>query len=163
MTNTRKILSIVVITVIAVLVIGIMLWTSQHNQNNQKKVTPSFETVQPSGKTVDQVGGWSLVSPENSAPVYAYADMIDGVKITVSEQMLPGEFKDNTPSKVEELAKKFNATTKLEGDKSQIFYLGTSAKGPQSVILAKNNLLILIKSDKNIADSAWKKYINSLN
>src|SRR5690606_16113848 len=121
---------------------------------NQKEVTPSFETVQPDGKTVNQVGGWSLVSPENSAPVYAYTDMIDGVKITVSEQVLPREFQDNTPGKVEELAKQFNATTKLEGSESQIFYLGTSAKGPQSVILAKNNLLILIKSDKNIADSA---------
>ena len=125
------------------------------------KDVPSYSTVLPSNKTIESLGGWSRVSPPNSDPVYAYTDTVDTVSITVSEQPLPVSFKSDVSTKVAEVAKNFNATTKLEA-KSTDFYIGTSASGPQSVIFAKNDVLILIKSQKKIDDEKWGVYIDSL-
>lgn len=41
-------------------------------------------------------------------------------------------------------------------------YIGTSARGPQSVIFHKNNLLILIKSNGPLSGDQWTEYIASL-
>ncbi len=122
---------------------------------------PQFGTVLPNGKTADNLGGWTRISPPENDPVYAYTDSINKIPITVSQQPLPTSFKTNQEAQVAELAKKFNATAAINAGKTKA-YVGTSAKGPQSVIFAKNNLLILIKSEQKIEDSAWAEYINSL-
>lgn len=122
---------------------------------------PAYRTVLPTGKSINDLGGWRRVSPDKNDPVYAYLDTIDGVQISVSQQPLPASFADNLNSQVAELARKFNATTKLD-DGSTIVYVGTSAKGPQSTIFAKKNLLILIKSQKKIENKSWEKYADSL-
>lgn len=156
--------SIIIISIIILLIVGIVitLLILQYKQNEQGSVKPSFDTVLPNGKTNDQVGDWTLVSPENNDPVYAYSDMIDGVGIIVSQQIVPESFGDDVIGKVEEMAKQFNATTKIQTDNGQTFYIGMSAKGPQWVILTKDNLLVLIKSDNKIPETGWKKYISSL-
>lgn len=122
---------------------------------------PGYETVLPSGKSIKKLGGWERVSPPASDPVYAYADRIDTVSISVSEQPLPESFKSDTAGKVAELAKTYNATKKVTADAVTV-YIGTSAQGPQSVIFVKNDLLVLIKSQKNIKDASWTDYITSL-
>lgn len=162
------ILSFAVIAVGGFLLVG----TLTHQQNITKKppssnpntVTETFkkETIIPQGKSIEQLGGWKRVSPPKSDPVFAYTDSLDGVPITVSQQILPESFKTSTDSKVAELAQKFSATTKITAGKTTA-YVGSSSKGPQSVIFTKDNVLILIKSQKKIADAAWVKYIESLN
>lgn len=115
----------------------------------------------PEGKKIAELGGWQRVSPETSDPVYAYTDSIDNVLVSVSQQSLPESFKGNSGDATAELAKKFNATNKqTAGDTT--FYVGTSAKGPQSTIFTKSNLLILIKSKSKISDKSWATYIQSL-
>ena len=143
------------------IVSGILIFANANNKDTNLKDMPSYTTVLPSSKTIDSLGGWSRVSPPNSDPVYAYTDTVDTVSITVSEQPLPVSFKSDVSTKVAEVAKNFNATTKLEA-KSTDFYIGTSASGPQSVIFAKNDVLILIKSQKKIDDEKWGVYIDSL-
>lgn len=147
--------------VAAVAIVGLVV-VSLILQHNQKiaAVKPSYQTVLPAKTTADQLGGWRRISPQNSDPVYAYSDTIDGVKVDVSEQPLPASFKDDVPGKIADLAKQFNATTKLDGD--PVIYLGTSAQGPQSVIFTKNNLLILIKSASAVSSASWQKYAQSL-
>jgi len=120
-----------------------------------------FNTVIPTGKSIEQLGGWQRVSPEGSAPVYTYVDSIEGVPINVSQQDIPDSFGTNTNSKVAELAKNFNATNTLNVENLTV-YIGTSAKGPQSVIFTKDKTLVLIKSEKEISGTAWTAYINSL-
>lgn len=126
-----------------------------------EKGTPTFKTILPSGKAIKDFGGWTRVSPPNRAPVYAYVDKIGAVPIAVSQQPLPKDFLSNVPEKVAELAQVYAADKKLNvGD--SIAYLGTSAKGPQSVIVVKGGLLILIKASAVIPNSEWEKYIKSL-
>ena len=120
-----------------------------------------YQTVLPEGKTISQLGGWKRVSPPEGQPVFAYTDTLENAAISVSQQPLPEAMRHNTDSQVAELAKKFNATTTLNANNT-IVYLGTSAKGPQSVILTKNDLLILMKSTQTISEAAWVEYAKSL-
>ncbi len=118
-----------------------------------------FQAVLPHGTTIDQLGGWRRVSPPDSAPVFAYSDQIADVQIIVSEQQVPSSLKGD--NKLAELAKKFSATDQLNITHTTA-YIGTSAKGPQSVLLIKHDLLVLIKSKDNISDQDWIRYITSL-
>jgi hypothetical protein len=80
----------------------------------------------------------------------------------VSEQPLPDAFTRDTAGSIADLAKQYNATVKLKAGDAAV-YVGTSAKGPQSTILAKHSLLILIKSKSQIDNSSWTNYVSSLN
>jgi len=151
----------VALVVVGCLVAGVLLRNASANSDTDVK-KPIYQTVLPKGKTIDELGGWKRVSPPKNAPVFAYTDAIDGVPISVSEQPLPQSFKNDTANQVADLAKKFNATDKIDAGSLDI-YVGTSAKGPQSVIFAKNNLLVLIKSEKKVSDTSWAKYAGLLN
>ena len=124
--------------------------------------SPSYPTVLPSGKNIASLGGWSRVSPPNRNPVYAFADKIASVPVAVSEQPLPSEFLTDTSSKVSQLATDYNASQKVTFGNKDVFYIGTASNGQQSVILTKNNLLILIKSDSKIDTNSWVQYISAL-
>lgn len=122
---------------------------------------PNYTTVLPKEKSIDQLGGWKRVSPPEKDAVFAFNDMVDKVPISVSEQPLPATFKNDINGQVADLAQKFNATNKIDAGGTTV-YIGTSSKGPQSVIFTKNNVLILIKSEKKIEDTAWASYVQSL-
>lgn len=121
-----------------------------------------YQTVLPKGKSISDLGGWKRVSPNEAAPVFAYTDTIDGVSINVSQQPLPQSFIGDTETQITELAKVYNANTKIDAGPVKV-YIGSSSRGPQSVIFTKNSLLVLIKSDNNISDAAWANYVRALN
>ena len=156
----------VLITTIAVtalvLCIGTVLFLmrqpSDITANNE---TPTFSVLLPSGKNAEALGGLALVSPPNTEPVYTYSDTLGGVKILVSQQKIPDTFKGAVDANVEQLAKKDNASRKLDA-KGTTAFIGKSTKGPQSVYFSKNDLLIFIKSQNEISDSDWIQYVASL-
>lgn len=123
--------------------------------------TPDYATILPEGKSIEALGGWTRVSPPESNAVFAYVDMINGKQINVSQQPLPLEFKEETNSQIEKLAAGYKATEKVTVGDTTVF-IGTSAKGPQSVIFVKNDLLILIKSSVAISEDEWASYVNTL-
>jgi len=125
------------------------------------KGTPSFKTLIPTGKTINDLGGWTRVSPKNVDPVFAFVDKIGNIPINLSQQPLPDSFKTDTNDQIASLASDFKATEKITINNTTV-YIGTSAKGPQSVIFSKNNLLVLIKSSVEINNNEWANYINSL-
>lgn len=155
-----------VIITISVLIGGsLLVWllVRQHEIDvNSRAKMPEFQTVLPGTKSVSELGGWRRISPPQKDPVFAYADTIGEVPISISQQTLPASFKSDVSGQVAEMAKKFNATTKLDAGDTKV-YVGTSVKGPQSAILTKNGLLILIKSQSKIDDAAWIEYVKSLN
>ncbi len=175
-TRTRRFLVgkkviIGIITVLIVIVAGTTSLTHKYNtEKNSASATasnrpvgnPEYQTVLPEGKSIDELGDWKRVSPPEGDPVFAYIDKIDDVTVSVSQQPIPKSLKGNAEEQIAELAKKFNATSRIDADGTKV-YVGTSAKGPQSAILTKNNLLILIKSQEKINDISWAKYAKSLN
>jgi hypothetical protein len=138
------------------LVVGLLI----HNSISAA-TKPNYQTVLPGGKPVGSLGGWKRVSPPGNDPVFAYADTIDTVPVSVSQQPLPQSFRSDTSSQVAELARRFNATDKIDAGNT-VVYVGTSAKGPQSAILTKDNLLILIKSETKVNNASWARYAESL-
>ena len=163
---TKKILLItgcIILIAIASVVTLAVINNAKSPEKNQTatKESPAFQTVLPNNTSIDTLGGWTRISPPENDPVFAYTDSIDDVSITVSQQPAPSSFKNNLDTEVAEVAKKFNATSQLDAGSVKA-YIGTSAKGPQSIIFVKNNLLILIKSVQKIDDSKWISYIKSL-
>lgn len=127
-----------------------------------KQEAPTFATLLPKGKTTASVGGWARVSPEGSAPVYAYIDYIGEVQLNVSQQQLPESFRQDTKGAVQQLAEQFGAPTTLNGVEDSTVYIGKDESGPQSVIMVKDDLLILIKSSSTVSNQQWTDYLNSL-
>lgn len=125
------------------------------------KETPTFTTVLPNGKTSEDFGGWRRVSPSDRNPVYAYPDTLAGVSIIVSEQPIPDDFKSDLTGSIEKLSDGYSAGRTFDVD-GTLVHIGKSAKGPQSLIFIKRDLLILIKSSSTISDDQWKTYIKSL-
>jgi hypothetical protein len=153
-------------SILLVILATILVISIQKNQNLDKPQqgtaqSPEYTTLLPDGKSIIELGGWQRVSPAESEAVYAYVDTLNGISISVSEQPLPETFKNNPDTKVAELAKSYNATEKISAGQTTV-YLGASAKGPQSVIFTKSNLLVLIKSDAKVPNDAWVTYVNSL-
>ena len=154
---TKRIL--IIAGIIIILVVGGLLIRLFFTHSAM--LSPKYQTISPGGIPIEQLGGWKRVSPPEKDPVFAYSDMIDGVNISVSQQPLPVSFEADPAGKTAELAKSYSATNKIEADKITI-YIGTSVKGPQSVIFTKTDLLVLIKSEKKLSDASWKRYIESL-
>ena len=126
--------------------------------------TPQYKALEAlSSKYKDLAGDdrWKKLTPPSGAAVYIYNDTIDGVAINVSQQHLPDSFKKDTESKIADLAKKYNASTALVTDDVNAF-IGTSAKGPQSVIFSKGEALVLIKSESVISNQLWTQYLETL-
>lgn len=93
--------------------------------------------------------------------VVNFQDSIGGVAITISQQPLPEAFKEDTEAKVKKMAEEFSAT-KTIATANPTAYIGTSAKGPQTVIFSKKDLLVFIQSAKKIDDHDWAEYVTNL-
>lgn len=122
---------------------------------------PTYDTVLPAGKQIEDLGGWARVSPPEKDPVFAFVDSVSGIRLTISEQPLPESFHDDPAGKMADLAQQFNAKEQVTfGD--MVVYVGTSIRGPQSAIFAKDDLLVLIKADSKLTNDQWTQYIESL-
>ena len=161
---------VAILLVVLTASLGVITWNlvpglggaSSHSVDSlTEALQPDYSTVVPKGKSIDSLGGWHRVSPPSSNPVFAYADKIDGVAIIVSQQPIPDSFQPDIDKHVAELAKSYVATDKITTGAVTI-YVGTSASGPQSAILIKNNVLVLVKSSQKISDDSWAAYANTL-
>lgn len=124
-------------------------------ENNQRA---DFPYSLPKGNTENLEGN---VRYDAERKVVNFKDSIGGVEITISQQPLPEGLKEDTESKVKKLAADFSATKEIT-TANPTAYLGTSEKGPQTVIFSKKDLLVFIQSTKNIDEHDWAEYITSL-
>lgn len=152
---------VAVVITLTVLLVVFLFHSVENDTPSVNSQSPNYQTVLPEGKSINELGGWYNISPKESAPVYAYKDTVDDVEIKVSQQPIPDNFVQNVDSSVSNLAKSYNATNQLIVDGLKI-YIGNNAKGPQTVIFTKDDILILITSTAKISDSSWSNYIKSL-
>ena len=131
------------------------------SEADQRAQVPQFDTLLPASKTIESLGGWTRVSPPDRNAVFAYSDGIRDNRIIISQQPLPDTFFEDTEGQMEALAQSYKATEKLTVN-NLIVYIGTSAKGPQSVIFTKSGLLVLIKSSVKLSNDDWVGYVSSL-
>lgn len=124
-----------------------------------QSASPEYQPVLPNGGEDSTTSKKVLYDPGKK--MASYTDTINGIPITVSQQPLPEQFNDDPDAGVRKLAENFSANTVIKAG-GLTGYLGTSAKGPQSMVLKKRSMLIFIFSDKTIPTEAWGQYIASL-
>lgn len=154
-------LSLLTLGIISVTIGAVATKNASLESKSSTSSAPDFDPILPQGKTIEQLGGWQRLTPPNNAPYYVFTDSVNSTQITVSQQVLPESFKSNTAQSIQDLAKNYSATEELSVDNGKV-YIGTSTKGPQSVIFTMNGLLVLIKSQGTIKNEAWVAYIASL-
>jgi hypothetical protein len=123
-----------------------------------KVVKPEFQTVAPDGQNG---GDASSVKYDTSKKVATYTDKIDGVGITVSEQILPDSFKKDSNGELEKLAETIYANELIQGADFKA-YAGVSIKGPETIVTVKKGLLIFIFSGQKISSDSIGRYITNL-
>ena len=156
---------IAVATMIVLVGVPIALVATKDKQNDEgaavlsdKTEKANFEYSLPDGNKAELNGE---VKYDPTKKVVNYQDSIGGVPITISQQPLPSGFKDDLAARVKKLAEEFAATKTLT-TANPTAYIGTSAKGPQTVIFSKKDLLVFIQSTKEIDDKDWAEYITNL-
>jgi len=162
----KKMANITLLSVIAICTFFVFKsYFSSNSSNNysdevkgieaEKKEKPDFKVYYPVKNKKEEM------SYDYKKKVASYPDQIDTIPITISQQKLPDPFKANPVVELEKLAKQINANTKLETTSVNAF-MGQSVKGPQTVVFVKEETLIFIKSDSQVAISDWNKYLDSL-
>lgn len=145
-----------------VMVVGALMFTG--NKEDSKGVlsdstqNADFEYSLPRG---DKTQADGEVRFDAVKKVVNYRDSIGGVPIVVSQQQLPSDFQNDTGDKLKKLAEGFAANEQIT-TANPTAYLGTSEKGPQTVIFSKKGLLVFIQSTKKIDNHDWAEYITNL-
>lgn len=134
---------------------------AQVNQTAKDGTSPEFRALLPASTAIDDLGGWNKQTPPNGEAYYVFLDHIDATAIRVSQQELPENLQKNTDSTIAELAKGYNANRTLDAGGTKVF-IGVNTKGQQSVIFARNSLLVLIVSEQTIPDDSWINYLTQL-
>lgn len=166
--TSRKawVVSALVIGLVSIGLIGYLSLRSTQpasESNSACPKQPNFATILPADKSINQLGGWKPLCPPGSPPTYAYSDQIDSATITVTQSPVPEAFNHNPQAALKKLAEAEHYPKELVASDNTVFYLGISAKGPQSIATIKNDLLVLIKSDQPVEDASWINYIGNLN
>jgi hypothetical protein len=131
------------------------------SQSVELAIAPEFEILYPAARTKeDFAAGIAKISPPGAPATYAYVDNVNGSELQVSQQQLPDRFKSNQDQEFKEFAESFAANTKVDGD-NLLAYVGLNAEGPQSVVMIKDDLLILIKTKKELPPEVWSQYLTS--
>lgn len=153
------------IVVVVVGVIATQIHSSKGNESGQtgvlgaKDERPNFDYLLPNGKVSDTTGNTGSFNKESKT--VSYADSIGGVKIVIHQTPLADELKNDTEAKVKEIAEK-NAFSKTLATANPTAYLGTSARGQQTVMFSKKSLLVFIQSEEGIDEHDWAEYITNL-
>lgn len=149
-----------------ILIIAIFLVTTSGDKNIEKTDTlgksstaPTYDTVLPGGKESNTTNGKLRFDPDKQ--VASFTDTIGPTTITVSQQPIPENFKNNIDEEVKKLAEGFSAT-EIINESNPKAYLGNDVKGAQTVIFHKNGVLVFILSSRAIEKYQWAEYITLL-
>lgn len=115
-----------------------------------------FDTLNPAEEVSAQV-----YDQENDVAIYK--DSIGEVEITVSQQVLPDNLKNN-PDELQKLAISLDDKTTINRHETQkgVIYIATTEAQTNIVIFSYNNLLVFIRSNGLLDDQIWIGYVNSL-
>ncbi len=159
--------SALVVVLVAVLGSFVLFGDTKNNPAADTKdvlgkqtVTIDFKPLLPNGSESETSAHKTAVDGQNR-PIYTFTDKIGITDLTVTEQPLPEKLKTNTDSELEKMAKDLYLTEVINASNPKA-YMGTSIKGPQTVIFTKNGLLVFVQSQAKIDKDQWSDYITRL-
>ncbi len=84
------------------------------------------------------------------------------VKNTISEQATPDSFND-IPGYYDKLTEKLNSYASFDTDLGKVYLTRPDElKGKQSAVMNTKGTLMFASPDKNLTDSQWRQFFNSL-
>ncbi len=159
--RTKRVMLIAGVSCAVLIAGGIALTLTAHHPKGTTGVlgevsqTPDYKYILPSGAADKKV------AYNAQRKVVSFTDTVGGVAVTVSQQPLPESFKKDPDDATKKLAEGFSATDVISTS-TPTAYLGTSVKGPQTVIFHKGDVLVFIQSVSNIDKHDWAEYITKL-
>lgn len=150
--------------VVAVLLISWLIFNRPNKVtptqlNGEQVQTPTFATLEPDDDITKTKSG--AIAFDASRNVASYTDSIADIGITLSQQPMPEDFKSDTAGKLLAFAANINANEKIEARGTEI-YIGTSVKGPQTVVFIKDDKLFFIGADSKLPYDQLQSYIEAL-
>ena len=123
---------------------------------------PTFAILYPSGQKKEYEPTVRRISPADRAAVYTFVDSVKGIRVVVSQQIIPDNFKPDIAASIEKMARDFQATNVIEVDGAPVYYGWSERDGVQSIILEREGLLMLIRADSQLDSVDIESYIVSL-
>lgn len=141
--------------------------TEQSQQDQQPTETaepnvskqPTFDVVTPNDQSMDN--GSERETPSKDK-IYSFADDIGGIRIIVTQQILPDTFKKDRDAELADFAKANYLASVIQIDDSSVYHGVNEKSGIQSFVLIKGGNLIFIQADKKVTDDAMAAYIIAL-
>lgn len=122
---------------------------------------PSFSILYPPGKSAEDTKT-ARVSPNGSAPAYAYTDTLENISLKITQQELPERLQKDADVELEKIAKDFQATSVIQVDENKIYHGYNEKTHVQSLIFIKNKRLVFIAASEKLSDDSWAAYFLSL-
>lgn len=150
-----------------VLIVGLMVLTPKIINSNDKTASESS-----AGGTKNIPKSFAELKPESSQNVtnerydesrgfYTFNDKHKGGNVTVTEQPLPDNVRDNT-EKGKQLAQSVGATDDYETTHGMLYLTLSDTKKAQRAVLIHRQLLIFIQSTEPLDPTSWVDYVQSL-
>lgn len=153
---------------ILILAVGGVFINRNHKLNNGGDQTaqiqqPDFKAAVPIDKPelAKVQGATSTYDPEKR--VLSYTDTFMDETFTVSQQVLPDNFKTDAGA-LDKLVSSLGPKKVIIDTNHGPVYVSTNPKtNEQIVVFTTDKLLIFIRSSLKVEDTTWKEYINKLN
>ena len=121
--------------------------------------TPSYAPLTPETVTNGQVSGAQY---DNKKQLYKYNDEYKGVSLTISQQPIPDQLRDN-PAKIADIAKtSISATEKILTTNGDAYIVTDEKTNTQRLVLVHRQLLVFIQSYDRLDNVDWLVYIQNL-
>jgi len=149
------------------LIVGLMVLTPKIINSNDKIATESS-----AGGTKSIPKSFAELTPEETANVtnerydssrgfYTFNDRYRGGNVTVTEQQLPDDVRDNA-EKGKQLAQSVGATDDYETTQGMLYLTLSDTKTAQRAVLLHRQLLVFIQSTEPMTPTTWVDYVQSL-
>lgn len=156
-----------------ILVFGALKFISARKQAEKAKkpVSPeeqaqaTFNPLKPLDNLTDP-SGKEVLGPEfrydQEKKVLGYTTDYNGAHMTVSQQALPDQLKNN-PGQLEGIARSVSANVPIETQKGRAYIATNDKTKEQIAVFATKEVLVFLRSNKTLDNDEWIFYINQLN
>lgn len=133
-------------------------------KNAQQQAEADFDPLVPLENLADASGKQS--KPEfkydQEKKVLGYVAEFNTANLTISQQQVPEDFKSN-PAKLMSVADSIKASKHIETQKGTAYIATDDKTKAQMAVFATDDVLVFIRSNKQLDEDEWKLYINQLN
>ena len=136
-------------------------FSSSNNQTSEQTLSnaPVYSPLTPETVTNGQVSGAQY---DNKKQLYKYNDEYKGVSLTISQQPIPDQLRDD-PAKIADIAKtSINATEIIRTTNGDAYIVTDEKTNTQRVVLVHRQLLVFIQSYDRLENVDWLVYIQNL-